>query len=74
MVLQRFLRRIGIDSRVSFGVRRDPDGALVGHAWLERGGRPYLEVENAGAYVATFSLPLADSASASTALDRARMI
>jgi hypothetical protein len=56
MVLHRYLALHGIESRVTFGVRRDPDGSLAGHAWLERDGEPFLEHE-AGAYVVTFTLP-----------------
>ena len=56
MVLHRYLALHGIESRINFGVRREPDGSLAGHAWLERHGEPFLEDEP-GTYVITFSLP-----------------
>lgn len=57
MVLHRFLALDGIESRINFGVQRDSNGTLNGHAWLEHRGRPILE-HDAGAYVVTFSLPV----------------
>jgi hypothetical protein len=59
LVLQRVLARQGVDCRVTFGVRRARDGALEGHAWLERDGRPFLEPKTemeTETYAATFSL------------------
>lgn len=56
IVLQRFLALRGIESRVNFGLRKQADGRLQGHAWLERDGRPLLE-HDLGAYIVTFSLP-----------------
>lgn len=58
MVLHRFLALNGIESRINFGLRKAVDGTLDGHAWLEHEGRPLLE-DGAGAYVVSFSLPLA---------------
>ena len=57
LVLHRFLALRGIESRVMFGVRKDADGTMRGHAWLEHEGRPLLENDAAGDYVVTFSLP-----------------
>ena len=57
MVLHRFLGLNGIESRINFGVQKDSDGTLNGHAWLEHRGRPILE-HGAAAYVVTFTLPL----------------
>jgi|SRR5215472_4343353 len=56
MILQRFLALNGIDSQINFGLRREPDGEVSGHAWLERQGRPLLETDPVN-YVVTFSLP-----------------
>jgi hypothetical protein len=57
LVLHRFLALRGISSRVMFGVRRDADGTMRGHAWLEHEGRPLFETETVAGYVVTFSLP-----------------
>ena len=43
LLLQRFLRRAGWETRVVFGVRRDGVAGLDGHAWLELDGQPFLE-------------------------------
>ena len=42
-VLYHLLRRAGRPVEMWIGVRRDPAGALVAHAWLMRDGAPYLE-------------------------------
>lgn len=55
-VLYRFLALHGIDSRILFGVRKDGDGQLEGHAWLERGGIPILE-HSIPDYKITYSFP-----------------
>jgi hypothetical protein len=60
LVLHRFLMLRGIESQIRFGVKRESDGKVDGHAWLERDGSPLLE-ENASGYVVTFSLPSDDS-------------
>ena len=59
LVLHRFLALRGIDSRVNFGVKTS-GGELLGHAWLERDGQPFLE-DDASSYVVTFSLPQRDA-------------
>jgi hypothetical protein len=56
IVLHRFLGLEGIDSRVLFGVRKDVDGRLEGHAWLERDGKPILE-GSPPEYTVTYSFP-----------------
>jgi Transglutaminase-like superfamily len=55
-ILHRYLALHGIDSQINFGMRKEVDGTLSGHAWLERGGAPILEptVPN---YSITFSFP-----------------
>lgn len=55
-VLHRYLALRGIETRIVFGVRREGDNALSGHAWLEREGRPLLEAE-APDYSVTYSFP-----------------
>jgi hypothetical protein len=55
-VLHRYLALRGIETRIVFGVRREGDNALSGHAWLEREGRPLLEAE-APDYRVTYSFP-----------------
>ena len=55
-VLHRFLALRGIETRIVFGVRREGEDALSGHAWLEREGRPLLEAD-APDYRVTYSFP-----------------
>ncbi len=38
LVAQAMLRRHGHDARLRLGVRRNPDGKIAAHAWLEREG------------------------------------
>ncbi len=42
-VLHRYLALKGIETKVVFGVRKDDEGKLEGHAWLEADGKPVLE-------------------------------
>lgn len=55
-VLHRFLALRGIETRVVFGVRREGEETLSGHAWLEAGGEPLLE-KNPPNYKVTYSFP-----------------
>lgn len=55
-VLRRYLLLSGIETDVLFGVRKQNDGALAGHAWLERDGVPFLEREEPQ-YTVTFRYP-----------------
>ena len=55
-VLRRYLLLDGIDTAVVFGVRREGQETLNGHAWLERDGSPFLEPETPE-YVVTFRYP-----------------
>ena len=55
-VLHRYLALRGIETRIVFGVRRDGDDTLSGHAWLERDGRPLLEATHPD-YRVTYSFP-----------------
>ncbi len=54
-VLRRYLLLNGIETAVVFGVR-DGGESIVGHAWLERDGHPFLEPSVSG-YVVTFRYP-----------------
>jgi hypothetical protein len=55
-VLHRYLALKGIETRILFGVRRDGEDALSGHAWLEAGGQPLLE-KTPPDYKVTYSFP-----------------
>ena len=55
-VLHRYLALEGIETRVVFGVRREGEDVLSGHAWLEAGGEPLLETTTPD-YKVTFSFP-----------------
>jgi hypothetical protein len=55
-VLYRFLALEGVETRVVFGVRKDGQGTLAGHAWLEAGGQPLFE-KTLPDYKVTFSFP-----------------
>ena len=55
-VLHRYLALKGIETRVIFGVRREGEDVLSGHAWLEAGGEPLLETTTPD-YKITFSFP-----------------
>ena len=55
-VLHRYLALEGIETRVVFGVRREGEDVLSGHAWLEAGGEPLLETTPPD-YKVIFSFP-----------------
>jgi len=59
-VLHRYLALNGVATRILFGVRRDPDGSVNGHAWLEAGGKPILETTTP-VYVVTYAFPSNES-------------
>jgi hypothetical protein len=56
LILHRYLALSGIESRIKFGVRKDANGKLVGHAWLECDGEPILEA-SVPAYAVTLRFP-----------------
>ncbi|HEV7701085.1 MAG TPA: lasso peptide biosynthesis B2 protein [Pyrinomonadaceae bacterium] len=56
LVLQRYLALSSIESEVVFGVRKEKDNRLIGHAWLEANGQPLLESDPPD-YVKTFTFP-----------------
>lgn len=55
-VLHRYLARAGVATTIRFGIRRDGDGELKGHAWLELNGKPILE-SSPPVYTVTYSFP-----------------
>lgn len=59
-VLHRFLALNGIATTIVFGVRKDADGELKGHAWLQTDGRPFLESEPPR-YNITYTFPSGQS-------------
>ena len=60
IVLHRFLALNGIATTIAFGVRKEPNGELKGHAWLQANDRPFLESEQP-LYNITYSFPSAQS-------------
>ena len=59
-VLHRYLALQGAATRILFGVRKDKDGLLAGHAWLEAGGKPLLEATSPD-YKVIYIFPSAES-------------
>jgi hypothetical protein len=55
-VLHRYLALYGIETRIVFGVRKEKESLLAGHAWLEADGRPLLEA-TPPRYTPTYSFP-----------------
>ncbi|HEY9404190.1 MAG TPA: lasso peptide biosynthesis B2 protein [Pyrinomonadaceae bacterium] len=55
-VLHRYLALYGIKTRIVFGVRKETESLLAGHAWLEADGRPLLEA-TPPQYTTTYSFP-----------------
>ena len=55
-VLHRYLALYGIETRIVFGVRKEKESLLAGHAWLEADGRPLLEA-SPPEYTPTYSFP-----------------
>ena len=55
-VLHRYLARAGVATTIRFGVRKDGDSELKGHAWLELSGEPILE-SSPPTYTVTYSFP-----------------
>ena len=55
-ILHRYLALNGIETRIIFGLRKEKDTLLSGHAWLEADGRPLLEASPPH-YIPTYSFP-----------------
>lgn len=58
-VLHRYLSLRGVPTSIVFGLRKEPAGALKGHAWLELEGRPILE-SSPPSYRVTYTYPSAE--------------
>jgi hypothetical protein len=56
MILQRYLALSRIETTINFGVRKDSNGQVDGHAWLERQGKPIFEATSP-AYAVTYRFP-----------------
>ena len=59
-VLHRYLALHGIATKIVFGLRKEANGELKGHAWLEADGHPILE-SAPPAYKTTYTFPSAQS-------------
>jgi hypothetical protein len=59
-VLHRYLALQGAATTIVFGLRREPQGELKGHAWVEYEGQPILE-RSPPVYKVTYTFPSADS-------------
>lgn len=55
-LLHRYLALNGIATRILFGMRRETDGGISGHAWLESSGAPILE-SIVPQYAVTYTFP-----------------
>lgn len=55
-VLHRYLALNGTETRIVFGLRKEKESLLAGHAWLEADGRPLLEASPPH-YIQTYSFP-----------------
>lgn len=55
-VLYRYVSMNGTSAQIVFGVRKDGDGILDGHAWLESARTPILE-KDPPLYRPTYSFP-----------------
>ena len=55
-LLHRYLALNGIKTRILFGMRREPNGSLSGHAWVEANGKSILET-TALDYAVTYAFP-----------------
>ncbi len=58
-VLHRYLSLNGIATTIAFGMRKEADGVMRGHAWLEAKGEPILEAEVPD-YKVTYTFPAAE--------------
>ena len=56
-VLHRYLALHGMPTSIVFGVRKQNEGLLEGHAWLEAGHEPILE-KSPPEYRVTYSFPI----------------
>ena len=59
-VLHRYLALEGIGSHIIFGMRKESDGLVSGHAWLESSGEVILE-STPPRYTVTYTFPSRES-------------
>lgn len=57
VVVWAWLRLRGVQSQVSFGLRRDPVTGLTGHAWVSRDGQPLFEGDVTQQHVSVWVTP-----------------
>ncbi len=55
-MLHRYLALNGISTRIQFGVRKEANGRVDGHAWLESNGEVILESAEPR-YAVTYTFP-----------------
>ena len=55
-LLHRYLALNGITTRIFFGMRKESNGSVAGHAWLEASNGPILEAAVPN-YAVTYSFP-----------------
>jgi Transglutaminase-like superfamily len=59
-ILHRYLALNGIATRIVFGMRKEGNGTVRGHAWLEARGKPILE-KALPDYTVTYTFPSTDN-------------
>jgi hypothetical protein len=59
-LLHRYLALNGMATQIIFGMRREPEGNITGHAWLQADGKPILETISPE-YAVTYAFPSNDS-------------
>ena len=55
-ILHRYLALRGVENQINFGLRKETDGRVSGHAWVEVNGHPILET-TAPNYAVTYAFP-----------------
>jgi hypothetical protein len=55
-LLHRYLALQGISTHILFGIRKEPNGSVSGHAWLESDGEAIVE-SSAPRYSVTYTFP-----------------
>lgn len=66
-ILHRYMALHGIATRIVFGIHKEADGAVDGHAWLEVAGKPIMETTVPN-YQVTYAFPSQDVCSHTTGL------
>lgn len=65
IILHRYLALNGIPSRINFGMRKEANGEVAGHAWLDSDGEPLLE-KTSPVYTVTFRFPFENGSATNT--------